>query len=192
MIELITEIDFTILNAIQNIRTEFLDSIVPPITFLGSGGMIWITIAILMIIFKKSRKTGITVLVSLVIGLVLSTIILKGLVARERPFNLDIGLLDVTTLLIPAPSGRFSFPSGHAVSSFSAATVLLAYNRKIGIPALILAVTIAFTRLYLYVHFPSDVIAGAIIGILLANLSIFIVNKIWENTNERKLSNNTE
>lgn len=192
MIEWITQIDFNILNAIQGIRNEFLDTIVPHITFLGSGGAIWILISIILICFNKSRKTGVTVIVSLLLGLIFSTIILKSLVARERPFNSDFGLLNVDMLLIGAPSGRFSFPSGHSVSSFSAATILLAYNRKIGIPALLLAVAICFTRLYLYVHFPSDVVIGAILGILLALFSIFIVNKIWEKINERKLSNNSK
>ena len=184
MTDFITQIDFNILNAIQSIRTPFLDTIMPLITFLGSGGIVWAVTALIMLCFKKSRKTGIVIIVSLLLGLFLSTMGLKNVIARERPYN--------TEGAIGAPSGRFSFPSGHAISSFSAATVILLYSKKLGIPAIILAALICFTRLYLYVHFPSDVICGALFGILLAFLSNFLVNKIWEKINERKLSNNSK
>lgn len=189
---MITHIDFSILNAIQCIRCGFLDTVMPVITYLGSGGIVWILTALILLLFKKSRKTGVTLLLSLLLGLLLSTILLKGIVGRERPFNTAGALINENTLLIGVPSGRFSFPSGHSVSSFSAAAVLLAYDRKVGVPALILATLIAFSRLYLYVHFPSDVIAGAIIGVIIAVLSIFIVNHFEEKINERKLSDNSE
>lgn len=192
MMNLITQIDFYILNAIQGIRTEFLDFIMPVITYLGSGGIIWISASVLLIFFSKYRKAGIAVLVSLILGLILSTLILKGIVGRERPFNTYGAMFDSNSLLIGVPSGKFSFPSGHAVSSFSAAAVLLFYNRKIGIPAFALAVLIAFSRLYLYVHFPSDVIGGAALGIIFAFASVFTVNTIWEKIHERKLSDNTK
>ena len=183
MTDFITQIDFNILNAIQSIRNPFLDTIMPLITFLGSGGIVWAVTALIMLCFKKSRKTGIIIIVSLLLGLFLSTMGLKNVIARERPYE---------NLLIGAPSGRFSFPSGHAISSFSAATVILLYSKKLAIPAIILAALICFTRLYLYVHFPSDVICGALFGILLAFVSNFLVNKIWEKINERKLSNNSK
>ena len=192
MTDFITQIDFNILNAIQSIRNPFLDTIMPLITFLGSGGIVWAVTALIMLCFKKSRKTGIVIIVSLLLGLFLSTMVLKNVIARERPYNTEGALLTVENLLIGAPSGRFSFPSGHAISSFSAATVILLYSKKLGIPAIILAALICFTRLYLYVHFPSDVICGALFGILLAFLSNFLVNKIWEKINERKLSNNSK
>ena len=179
MTDFITQIDFNILNAIQSIHNPFLDTIMPLITFLGSGGIVWAVTALIMLCFKKSRKTGIIIIVSLLLGLFLSTMGLKNVIARERPYNTEGALLTVENLLIGAPSGRFSFPSGHAISSFSAATVILLYSKKLGIPAIILAALICFTRLYLYVHFPSDVICGALFGILLAFLSNFLVNKIW-------------
>ena len=192
MTDFITQIDFNILNAIQSIRNPFLDTIMPLITFLGSGGIVWAVTALIMLCFKKSRKTGIVIIVSLLLGLFLSTMGLKNVIARERPYNTEGALLTVENLLIGAPSGRFSFPSGHAISSFSAAAVILLYSKKLGIPAIILAALICFTRLYLYVHFPSDVICGALFGILLAFLSNFLINKIWEKINERKLSNNSK
>ena len=125
MTDFITQIDFNILNAIQSIRNPFLDTIMPLITFLGSGGIVWAVTALIMLCFKKSRKTGIIIIVSLLLGLFLSTMGLKNVIARERPYNTEGALLTVENLLIGAPSGRFSFPSGHAISSFSAATVML-------------------------------------------------------------------
>lgn len=131
MTDFITQIDFNILNAIQSIRNPFLDTIMPLITFLGSGGIVWAVTALIMLCFKKSRKTGIIIIVSLLLGLFLSTMGLKNVIARERPYNTEGALLTVENLLIGAPSGRFSFPSGHAISSFSAATVILLYSKKI-------------------------------------------------------------
>lgn len=192
MTDFITQIDFNILNAIQSIRNPFLDAVMPIITYLGSGGLVWSITAIIMLCFKKSRKTGIIMIVSMLLGLFLSTMGLKNVIARERPYNTDGALLNAENLLIGIPSGRFSFPSGHAISSFSAATVIMMYNKKLGIPEIILASLICFTRLYLYVHFPTDVIAGAVFGILIAFFANFAVNKIWEKINERKLSNNSK
>lgn len=189
---MVTQIDFCILNAIQTLRTPVLDFIMRYITYLGSGGAVWIVISVIMLFFKRTRKTGITLALALIIGLLLSTLGLKNIIMRERPFNTEGALLDVNSLLIGAPSGRFSFPSGHSVSSFSAAAVLMIYSRKIGMPAFILAAFIAFSRLYLYVHFPSDVIAGAILGILFAVISDITVNSIRRKVYERKLPNNTQ
>jgi undecaprenyl-diphosphatase len=96
--------------------------------------------------------------------------------ARIRPCDINTAI----SLLISRPLD-YSFPSGHTMSSFAAAMVLFLTNKKIGIPALILAAFISLSRLYLYVHFPTDVLAGAVLGILFAHLSIKIIdNKISE------------
>lgn len=191
MPNMITQIDFYILNAIQGIRCSFLDFIMPCITYLGSGGTIWIITSVILLFFRKTRKAGVAVIIALILGWILSTVLLKGVVARERPFNVEGALLDEASLLIGAPSGRFSFPSGHAISSFSAAAVLIFYDRRIGLPALFLAALIAFSRLYLYVHFPSDILGGAVLSVVFAFAAIFIVNLIWRKIDERKLPDNT-
>ena len=98
---------------------------------------------------------------------------MKPLIARTRPFDAN-NLKDI--LLIKAPKD-YSFPSGHTMASFAAATVLIYMNRKVGIVAMVLAVLIAFSRLYLYVHYPSDVFAGMIFGILSAIISIKLLAK---------------
>ena len=102
MTDFITQIDFNILNAIQSIHNPFLDTIMPLITFLGSGGIVWAVTALIMLCFKKSRKTGIIIIVSLLLGLFLSTMGLKNVIARERPYNTEGALLTVENLLIGA------------------------------------------------------------------------------------------
>ena len=95
--------------------------------------------------------------------LLTGNMILKPLVARMRPFTVNTAI----ELLIPPPTD-FSFPSGHTYASFASATAICRNNRKIGVPALILASLIAFSRLYLYVHYPSDVLGGAVVGLAAA------------------------
>lgn len=171
--EVLQNIDFSILDFIQSyIRCGFLDVIMPVITTLGNGGAIWIIIAISLALTKKYRKMGLTMGLALIFSLLIGNIMLKPAVARVRPFNINTSM----ELLIKAPVD-FSFPSGHAMSSFAAATVIYCYNKKYGIGALILATLIAFSRLYLYVHFPSDVIVGTIIGVLLALAAVKIMKK---------------
>lgn len=168
MLEFIQNIDFIILNFIHNnLTSPFLDPLMRFITTLGNGGAVWIVITVLMLISKKYRKTGIMMTMGLVLCMLIGNVILKPLVARLRPFQILSGI----ELLIKAPRD-FSFPSGHTYSSILSGTIIFARHKRIGIYALILAVLISFSRLYLYVHFPSDVLAGAIFGVLTALLSI--------------------
>ena len=185
MIEWITNIDLSILEFIQkNIRCDFLDAIVPPITHLAEKGIFWIAVALILICFKKTRKTGFMVGAALLIGLALGNGVLKNVVGRIRPYDLDGSLLKEADLLVSGLSD-FSFPSGHTLASFEAATVLLIRDKRMGIPALVLAILIALTRLYLYVHYPTDVIAGVIFGIAFAVLGVFVVNKIYKALSRR-------
>lgn len=185
MIEWITNIDLSILEFIQkNIRCDFLDAIVPPITHLAEKGIFWIAVALILICFKKTRKTGFMVGAALLIGLALGNGVLKNVVGRIRPYDLDGSLLKEADLLVSGLSD-FSFPSGHTLASFEAATVLLIRDKRMGIPALLLAILIALTRLYLYVHYPTDVIAGVIFGVAFAVLGVFVVNKIYKALSRR-------
>lgn len=168
--------DWTILNWIQDtFASPFMDFIVPKITALGNGGFIWIAIGVCLLITKKYRKTGIFVLVGLLIGLIIGNGIVKNVVARPRPcwINPDF------PLLIPCPTD-FSFPSGHTQSSMIAATILTMANKKWGYVVIPLAVLISLSRLYLYVHFPSDILAGAIMGITIGAVTFIAGNKITE------------
>lgn len=152
--------EFAFLDALQNIRTPLLDVFFEFVTHLGDGGYLWIALAIIFCISKKTRVWGICMLASLAVGALITNVTLKPLVARQRPCWIN----ETVELLIAMPHG-YSFPSGHSQGSFVAATALFWNNKKWGIPALILAALIAFSRLYLYVHFPTDVLAGSLIGI---------------------------
>ena len=168
----------------DKMQCAFLDFILPLITKLGDKGMFWIITAVVLLCIPKTRKIGLSMGVALIIGLLVGNVFLKNVVARIRPYDLNTGV----ELLISKLSD-FSFPSGHTLASFEGATVLLIRNKKLGIPAMILAVIIAFSRLYLYVHYPTDVLAGALLGIAIAFLACFIVDKIFQKV-EKKNKNN--
>lgn len=157
----IQNIDDFILNFVQaNIRNPIMDSIMKFTTFLGNGGLIWILIALVLIFTKKYRKYGYAVIISLLMCSLVGDGILKHMVGRIRPYKLNESI----KLLISPPKG-FSFPSGHTMSSFAAAMVIFKAKKRFGIVAFITAVLIGFSRLYLYVHYPSDVFIGAILGL---------------------------
>ena len=160
--------DLPILDWIQaNLQCAFLDKIMPLITVLGDGGAFWIACAVLMMLLKKYRKAGISAGLALIFGLVICNMILKPTVARIRPYDYQEQLGIIINLLIEKEHS-FSFPSGHTIASFEAAVVLLKNGKKMGIPAMILAVLISFSRMYLYVHYPTDVIASIILGTIFA------------------------
>ena len=159
-INLITNIDFSILDFIQNnLRSAFGDIFFPFITMLNERGEIWISIALIFFIFKKTRKLSIVILISLAFSALFGNLVLKPIFERARPFLSNPSIV----LLINAPKG-YSFPSGHTITSFASAVPIFMFSKKLGIPALILASLIAFSRLYLYVHFPTDVLAGILLG----------------------------
>ncbi len=162
------------LDFLQTIHTPLLDKILAFITSLGNAGIIWIVLAVVLLILPKTRKTGIIVAAALLADLVLCNLILKNLVARVRPYDVNTAI----AILIKKPLD-FSFPSGHTAASFAAMTALfLAKMKKAWIAALVLAVLIAFSRLYFYVHYPTDVLGGAVVGILSGIIGYAIVEKI--------------
>lgn len=155
--------------------SAFLDFLMPIITALGDGGIFWIALAVILLFFKKTRKTGFTIGAALLIGFIVGNLFLKNVVGRIRPYDLNPNI----TLLVDKLHD-YSFPSGHTLASFEAATAIYLRNKKFGIAALILAFLIAFSRLYLYVHYPTDVLASIILGTAIAFLSYFIINKLYE------------
>ena len=145
----------------QYLANDFLNLLIPRVSSLGDAGLIWIVLSVLLILFPKTRKAGLASGIALLFMLVTGNMILKPLVARLRPFAVNTAV----ELLIPPPTD-FSFPSGHTYASFASASAIFRNSRRIGIPALILASLIAFSRLYLYVHYPTDVLFGILLGIL--------------------------
>ncbi len=124
-------------------------------------------VAAVLFIIPKTRKTGLGMAIAMVIGLLVCNVTLKPLVARIRPYDLQAEL-GITIQLLGERMHDFSFPPGHTIASFEAAVVMLKNSKKLGIPAMILAVLISFSRLYLYVHYPTDVFVSIILGTLFA------------------------
>ena len=171
--------EFTILDWIQaNLRNPVMDALMPAVTALGSSGLIWIVLAGILILIPKYRKVGTAVMAGLVLEIVCCNLVLKPLVARIRPCDVNTAV----RLLIAWPDD-FSFPSGHTGASFAAVAALYASRSKLWIPSLILAVLIAFSRLYLYVHYPSDVLAGVVIGIMAGWIGSKLVDVVWRKRN---------
>lgn len=165
--------DFQILYLINNIHNNILDKIMITLTNLGDAGIIWIIIAIILLFIKKTRKCGILMIISMILGLIIGNGILKNLIQRQRPCWIDTNIL----LLIPNPTD-FSFPSGHTLASFEASIMILLHSKKWGIPAIILSILIAFSRMYLFVHFPTDILGGAILGTTISILVYYVSEKI--------------
>lgn len=171
------EFEINILDFIQQVfGNRLLDATMPFITHLTDGGAIWILISVVLLVFKKTRKAGLSMAISLAIGFVFGNLILKNVVGRIRPYDVNTSV----TLLIEKLSD-FSFPSGHTLASFEAATALFFHYKKAGVFALVFAALTAFSRLYLYVHYPTDVLFSIVLGIAIAILSNFITNKIYTN-----------
>lgn len=177
--------EFTVLDFIQNnIRNGVLDVIMPAISSLGNAGAIWIVSGIGCLINKKTRKTGTAIMSALALDVLTCNVILKPFVARIRPCDVNMAV----KLLVSRPTD-YSFPSGHTAAAFAAASAIFfstsgMKNRKlqilIRVGTLALATLIAFSRLYLYVHYPTDVIAGAMLGIMLGWCGYEISTKIGE------------
>lgn len=157
------EFDINILLWIQNhLRLDEFTPFWQAVTFLGDSGWFWILSGIVLICFKQTRPVGVAALLSLFVGFLITNVFLKNAIARPRPF-------DVTSEIIPLikKPGDYSFPSGHTCASFSAALVYYKMlPKQYGVLAVILASFVAFSRLYLGVHYPSDIIGGLLVAIV--------------------------
>ncbi len=153
-------LDWNLLGWIHDhFSSGFWDVVMLGASWIGNYAIIWVFAACLLLYSKRTRWQGIALLAALITGFLIGNVLMKPLFARIRPS----WPYDAPALLFPAPVD-YSFPSGHALSSFSAALVLTRTNKKFGWFALPLAILIALSRLYLYAHFPSDVLVGSIIG----------------------------
>ena len=162
--EALTQWEGQVLLWIQdNLRWEPLTPLVKAVTFLGNGGWFWIALAVVLLLFRPTRRAALAAGIGLLLSLLVNNLLLKEWIARTLPYVVTVGL----TLLVEVQKD-FSFPSGHAGASFAAAVAMFPFlPRRWGVLLIVLAVLIALSRLYVGVHFPTDVLAGALIGTVL-------------------------
>lgn len=165
--------ELNILYEIQKLHSDWLDPIMIFFTNLTNHGEIWIAIAVILLCFKKTRKCGLTMGVALILMQICGNVILKQIFTRSRPCWIDPSV----TLLIECPTS-YSFPSGHTYSSFAGAFTIFYYHKKAGGFALLLASIIAFSRMYLFVHYPTDILGGILFGLGTALLAVLLVKKV--------------
>ena len=175
MLEIIQQFDESLALFFQSIQNPITNIPMIIITTLGDEGIFWIVLAVILFFFKKTRKVILILVAAVGLCLVCNNMILKNIFSRERPFV----VLESIELLIEAPSS-YSFPSGHSVSSLACATTLfITYKNShkwVAIGAMVLAVLIAFSRLYLCVHFFTDVLVGSLLGVVLGIVAVYAIN----------------
>ena len=191
MVELLNSLavsfDLPILDWIQaNLQSGFMDFIMPIITLFGDAGIFWMACAAVLLFFPKTRRIGLGMAIAMALGLLVCNVTLKPLVGRIRPYDFQEQEFGLIINLLIEKQHDFSFPSGHTIASFEACVVMLKYDKRMGIPALILACLIAFSRLYLYVHYPTDVIFSVFAGTLFAFIGSFLAEKILAKFPEKR------
>ncbi len=166
----------------EHVRKEFLDPIVVFISSLGNAGWFWLVLLAVLLCIPRYRRAGMTGLFAVLIGFLITNVLLKNMVARIRPYEIVEGL----TFLGTQPHD-FSFPSGHSTCSMAAAAVLFArLPKKAGIPLLLLGVLICLSRLYVGVHYPTDVLAGTAIGLFGAFAALSLTKRQFEKDGQKK------
>lgn len=174
----IPSLDAAVMAFIQtHFHNTVTDTVFPIITSLGEAGIGWIVLSLVLLCFKKTRRTGGLVLIAMTVTLLFGELTLKNIICRLRPCNVFTDF----PMLIARPTS-YSFPSGHTSSSFAAALILTLRHKKVGWLAYIPAVLIAFSRIFLFVHYPTDVLAGILLGTLAALLTYFAAKTIQKTT----------
>lgn len=180
----ITEFDMAVLHFLHDkLSCGVMDFLMPLFTCLTEMGAVWLIAALLFLVFRKYRGSA-AIAGGLLSSLLVGNLLLKHLVARPRPCWIEPGF----PMLIAVPQD-FSFPSAHSMASFAAAVAIFHYNRRFGIAALAVAAIIAFSRLYLFVHFPTDVLGGSLIGVGLGVTSYILTDKIADRIVEKRYGN---
>ena len=165
--------ELAVLNLIQQLRSEPLDAVMRFISWTGNHGTVWILLAVFLLLLKKQRIHGLSTACGLILDLVSCNLTLKPLIGRVRPF-----VVNPSVELLVAPPLDASFPSGHTAASFAAVFALKASGSPLWKPALVWAVLMAFSRLYLYVHWPTDVLGGIVLGAAVGWIGAKIVQKV--------------
>ena len=180
-----SNMELQILHAIQGIHQEWLTEILRFFTTMGESGLVWIVIAIVLTCIPKTRKCGLTMMIAMAVTYLVGNLFLKNVIARPRPCAVDNSVI----LKIPF-SSEYSFPSGHTSNGFAGAVTIFSYYRKAGILSLLVAAIIAFSRLYFFVHYPTDILGGMVLGTLDAVLAVYIVKRLEDRVTVKTISDN--
>ncbi len=178
--------ELQILHWLESLHNPVLDVIMYAITSLGNAGALWIVMALVFVtvLRKKYGKSGWSIAIALVLSLIMCNLVMKNVFARVRPFNADPTFENLFGIFDGIDD--WSFPSGHTSASFAAAVALFMWHKKEGTFALILAGLIAFSRLYLTVHYPTDVLASVVLGTLYGVAGYFIVKAVSDRLESKK------
>ena len=164
--------ELAVLDWLQaHLRCDFLDAVMPWISRICDHGEIWILLAAVLLLLRKHRWTGMSLSFALILDLICCNIVLKPLIGRVRPFLVNTAV-------------EASFPSGHTAASFAAVFALRASGSPLWKPALVLAAGIAFSRLYLYVHWPTDVLGGIVVGAVVGTAGAWIAKRLRKKLGE--------
>jgi len=169
MLKYINKFDIIIIRYVNKTRNKVLDRIMPLITACGNLGILWIVLSFFLIRKEVTRKLGIMIISALILTMIIGEGIIKHIVKRKRPFINH----KEEKLLISTPI-TYSFPSGHTASSFAVAGVFIETDSNICFLIITLATLITFSRLYLKVHYPSDVVCGGFIGFICAIIIVYL------------------
>lgn len=184
-----------ILHWFQGIHNPILDAVMAFFSLLGEAGILWIVTAVIFLAVPKYRKCGIAMATALILSLIFCNGIMKNLVQRDRPFWIDESLLEsinsLKHLFVIVPDD-FSFPSGHTSASFAAAVAIFMFHKKEGVIAIIVASLISISRLYLGVHFTTDVLASLVFGTLYGIVASIIVKAVLKKVTLNKSAKELE
>jgi len=183
MFAAINEWDIRVVDYIQeNLRLSWLDSFMATFTYFAHAGVFWLGLGVKLLFFKKYRRGGFTLLLSQIMVIIANELILKNIFRRPRPVDLNPY---IEMLVTRRTNMGYSMPSGHASLSFAAAFVIACMNWKWGIAAYVFAVLIAFSRVYLYMHFVTDVTVALFTGTFLAFVTIKLINAFYARREQR-------
>ena len=171
--------EISFLNGIQaGLQSPALDFFFRYYTLLGEA-IVFVILSVVLILFKKTRRIGITISVAILLGALFGNMILKNIVARPRPYNDPNAVINAARLLIKIP-GDYSFPSGHTLAGFNSALTLFYYKKIPGAAALAGASLLAFSRMYLFVHYPTDILGGLLLAVICSISAFYMVKAVFK------------
>ena len=176
--------ELSILHSIQALHNPVLDQIMITVfnTLVGSLGQLWVVVGLVLLVIPKTRKCGAAVLVSYFVSFLIGNEWLKDLIARPRPCAVD----DTIQMIVKKPSS-FSCPSVHTYLAFSSAMAIFHYYKKAGIGVFVFAALVGFSRMYFFVHYPTDVLFGAVLGIVTALVVCVLLDKLYDSVKKKAL-----